>query len=143
MIGSMLVPSRLPGAILGGGYLMVGVLGLNAPGGTLLTLFTADLARSWLHLGLGAILLVGATAGGRCGVGANLLAGSLAGVAGALGLALSEATTADSVLHLGTALLLLVLGLGTAAAPAAPAPAKAPAEPGSRPRLTVASYCGR
>ncbi|MGO1049143.1 hypothetical protein [Crossiella sp. CA198] len=137
----MVVSTRLPTTILGGGYLMVGVLGLNAPGNTLLGVFTADLAHSWLHLALGAILLVGGTAGGRCGTGAQLLSGALAGVAGTLGLALTGsgpflATTADNILHLSTAMLLLVLGLSTAVR-------TPPARPGRYGPLSVASYCGR
>ncbi|MGW0518376.1 DUF4383 domain-containing protein [Crossiella sp. NPDC003009] len=137
----MVVRTRLPTLIIGGGYLMIGVLGLNAPGKTLFGLFTADLPHAWLHLALGAVLVAGGTAGGRCGTGAQLLSGALAGAAGTLGLALTGygpflATTADNVLHLGTALLLLVLGLATAVR-------TPPARPGRYPPLSVASYCGR
>ncbi|MBP2473871.1 hypothetical protein JOF53_002743 [Crossiella equi] len=138
----MAVPTHLLGAT----FLLAGVAGLNSGPGLLLGLFTADLGNTWLHLVLGAVLLVGGTAGGRCGTGAQLLAGSLAGTAGTLGLALTGAgpylaTTADNVLHLGTALVLLVLGLARTAE-ARPEPEPQPEAP-VLPRLRVATYCGR
>lgn len=121
-------PNRLVGAIFGVVYLLVGLLGFAYTGfgdfvGTdtndrILGIFEVNPLHNIAHLGIGALLLFSATSGVAAAKGSNTLVGAVYLLLGVVGLFILDSdlnilslNSADNVLHLGSAALLLGVGL--------------------------------
>jgi hypothetical protein len=119
-------PNRLLGAVFGGVYLLVGLVGFAVTGGigfaategNPLILFEVNPLHNVVHLLIGAGLLFAALRGPALAKGANTLVGAVYLLVGLLGLFLIGSSAnilalngADNVLHFATAILLLGVGL--------------------------------
>ncbi|ACQ81402.1 conserved hypothetical protein [Beutenbergia cavernae DSM 12333] len=118
-------PNRLLAAIFGSVYLLVGLAGFAVTGGVgfagtegaTLIVFDVNPLHNIVHVGIGAALLIASrsVAGGRA---TNTTIGAVYLLVGVLGLFLASSSlnilalnTADNVLHLASAVLLLAVGL--------------------------------
>ena len=121
-------PNRLIGAVFGVVYLLVGLLGFAYTGfsefvGTdtndkILGIFEVNPLHNIAHLGIGALLLFSALGGVAAAKGSNTLVGAVYLLLGIVGLFILDSdlnilslNSADNVLHLGSAALLLGVGL--------------------------------
>lgn len=121
-------PNRLLGAVFGVVYLLVGLLGFGYTGfadfvGTntddrILGIFEVNPLHNIAHLLIGALLLFSAQKGIAAAKGSNVLVGAVYLVLGIVGLFILDSdlnilslNSADNVLHLGSAVLLLGVGL--------------------------------
>ena len=121
-------PNRLLGAVFGVVYLLVGLLGFAYTGfsdfaGTdtndkILGIFEVNPLHNIAHLLIGALLLFAARAGVSAAKGANTLVGAVYLLLGIVGLFILDSdanilslNSADNVLHLASAVLLLGVGL--------------------------------
>ena len=138
-------PNRIVGGIFGAVYLLVGLLGfavtggvgfIATKGGLLLGLFAVNPLHNIVHLLIGAVLLFAAIAGVRAAKGANGTVGFVYLLVGIVGFFIADTAanilalnTADHVLHLASALVLIVVSLAAdrevsgAASPLTPSPA--------------------
>ncbi|CAN5261471.1 hypothetical protein BH09ACT5_BH09ACT5_14540 [soil metagenome] len=121
-------PNRLVGVVVGGAYLLVGILGLTmtggvgfaaSEGGVLLGVLEVNPLLSILHILIGAALLIAALSSTRAASTVNAVVGAVCLVLGLAGLFLVGSTAnvlavnvADNVVHFGSAALLLAVGLG-------------------------------
>lgn len=115
------------GGAFGGGYVLIGLLGLpvssghafaGSAGGELFGLFMVNSLHNVAHLLIGALLVLGATRGEALASRVNTLVGGiylLLGIAGLFVLTgdlnLLALNGADNVLHFGSAAVLLVAGV--------------------------------
>lgn len=120
--------NRLVGVIFGAVYVLVGLLGFTATsgvgfvateGGLLLGIFEVNPLHNVAHLLIGAALLIGGLAGVRAAKAVNGIVGAaylLLGIVGFFivdtGANILALNTADHILHLGSALILLGVSLG-------------------------------
>jgi hypothetical protein len=119
-------PNRLIGFILGGIYLLVGLLGFTVTGdvgfadqeGDTLLGFELNNLHNIVHLLVAAILLAGAAKGVASAKGANTAVGAVYLLVGIIGLFILDSdanilalNSADNVLHLGSAAVLLAVAL--------------------------------
>ena len=119
-------PNRLVATIFGAVYLLVGVLGLfvaggnfaGAEGGLLLGIFQVNHLHNIAHLAIGAALLFAGLRNTAAAKGVNVTVGAvylLLGIVGffLVGTALNilALNTADHILHLASAIVLLGTGL--------------------------------
>lgn len=120
-------PNRLVAVIFGAIYLLIGVLGwfftvnvgfIATEGGLLIGLFEVNPLHNIVHLLIGAALLIGGLMSVRAAKGTNVTVGAVYLVVGIAGFFLVETTanilalnTADHILHLATAIILLAVGL--------------------------------
>lgn len=120
--------NRMVAAVFGAVYVLVGLLGfavtggvgfLATEGGLLLGIFQVNPLHNIAHLAIGAALVAAGMAGVRAARAVNATVGAaylLLGIAGFFlaGTALNilALNTADHVLHLASALVLLAVGLG-------------------------------
>ena len=119
-------PNRLLGYILGAVYLLVGLLGFTVTGdvdfaareGDTLLGFELNNLHNIVHLLVGAMLLFGAAKGVAAAKGVNTLVGVVYLLVGIVGLFILDSdanilalNSADNVLHLGSALVLLAVAL--------------------------------
>jgi hypothetical protein len=119
-------PNRLLGTVFGVVYLLVGLLGFAvtsgvgfaATNGKALIIFDVNPLHNIVHLGVGALLLIGSrtVAGARV---ANTLVGAVYLVVGIVGLFVLDSSANilalngwDNVLHFASAILLLGVGIG-------------------------------
>lgn len=121
--------NRLVGVIFGAVYLLVGVLGFTVTGGTgflatdgglLLGIFEVNPLHNIVHLAIGAALLIAGIAGVRAARATNGTVGAVYLLVGIVGFFIADTAanilalnTADHILHLGSALVLLVVALAT------------------------------
>ena len=121
-------PNRLVGVVFGAVYVLVGLLGFAVTGGVsffategglLLGIFAVNPLHNIAHLLIGAALLVAGLAGARAAKGTNTAVGATYLLLGIVGFFLAGTAlnilalnTADHVLHLASALVLLGAGLG-------------------------------
>ncbi|MGH3978039.1 MAG: DUF4383 domain-containing protein [Pseudonocardiaceae bacterium] len=119
--------NKLVGIILGVVYVVVGLLGFtvagnggfaSTDGGLLLGIFEINPLHNVVHIAVGALLLIGGLAGVRAAKGVNTLVGVVYLLVGVVGLFLLDSmlnilalNSADNVLHLASAVLLLIVGL--------------------------------
>ncbi|MGH7406116.1 MAG: DUF4383 domain-containing protein [Candidatus Methylomirabilales bacterium] len=118
--------NRLFGLVFGAVYLLVGLAGFTVTGGvgfsdtqgTALVIFDLNPLHNYVHLGIGALLLLGALVGSMASKGVNILVGVVYLLVGLAGLFLVTSTYnilainhADNGLHLVTGVLALVIGL--------------------------------
>ena len=118
-------PNRLVAAVFGGVYLLVGLLGFVVTGvsnfagteGDTLIVFDVNPLHNIVHLAIGALLLASSRSVARA-KGANTTVGAVYLLVGVLGLFLVGSganilalNSADNVLHLASAVLLLGIGL--------------------------------
>jgi hypothetical protein len=118
--------NRLFGFVFGAVYLLVGAAGFAVTGGVdfaatqgkALVIFDVNPLHNYVHLGVGALLLLGALIGLIASKGANILVGVVYLLVGLAGLFLVNSTynilainLADNGLHIVTGLLALVIGL--------------------------------
>ena len=124
----MRTPNRVLGLLIGGGFLVLGVLGLLfsseggffAPRGALLFgALEGNPAQGILHIVLGAALAMAALSSVRYAATVNGVVGALLLVLGLAGLFLVGTdvnvlalNVADNALHFGAAAVLLAAGLG-------------------------------
>ncbi|GGD37000.1 hypothetical protein GCM10010915_17200 [Microbacterium faecale] len=115
--------NRLVGIIFGAVYLVVGVLGffvtmgvgfLATEGSLLLGVFEVNPLHNIVHLAVGAALLLGGLAGVMAARSVNGVVGAVYLVVGVVGFFIADTAanilalnTADHILHLGSALVLL------------------------------------
>ncbi|WP_456285132.1 DUF4383 domain-containing protein [Microbacterium sp. JZ101] len=120
--------NRIVATVFGAVYVLVGLLGfavtggvgfLATEGGLLLGIFQVNPLHNIAHLAIGAALVAAGMAGVRAARAVNATVGAaylLLGIAGffLVGTALNilALNTADHVLHLASALVLLAVGLG-------------------------------
>ena len=119
-------PNRLLGYILGAVYLLVGLLGFTVTGdvgfadqeGDTLLGFELNNLHNIVHLLVGVMLLAGAAKGVAAAKGVNTLVGVVYLLVGIVGLFILDSdanilalNSADNVLHLGSALVLLAVAL--------------------------------
>ncbi|WP_053385404.1 DUF4383 domain-containing protein [Leucobacter celer] len=120
--------NRIVGLIFGAVYLLVGILGfavtggvgfLATEGGLLLGVFEVNPLHNIVHLLIGALLVVGGIAGVGAAKGINGTVGVVYLLVGVIGFFIADTAanilalnTADHVLHLGSALILLGVSLG-------------------------------
>ncbi|WP_024355649.1 DUF4383 domain-containing protein [Leucobacter chironomi] len=120
--------NRLVGVIFGAVYLLVGLLGFTATsgvgfvsteGGLLLGIFEVNPLHNVAHLLIGAALLIGGLAGLRAAKTVNGIVGAAYLLLGIVGFFIADTganilalNTADHILHLGSALILLGVSLG-------------------------------
>ncbi|WP_405218227.1 DUF4383 domain-containing protein [Agrococcus sp. Ld7] len=119
-------PNRLVATVFGAVYLLVGVLGLfvagnnfaGPDGGLLLGIFQVNHLHNIAHLAIGAALLISGLRSAPAAKGTNITVGAvylLLGVVGffLVGTALNilALNTADHILHLASAIVLLGTGL--------------------------------
>ncbi|WP_336652040.1 MULTISPECIES: DUF4383 domain-containing protein [unclassified Leucobacter] len=120
--------NRLVGVIFGAVYVLVGLLGFTATsgvgfvaseGGLLLGIFEVNPLHNVAHLLIGAALLIGGLAGVRAAKGVNGIVGAAYLLLGIVGFFIADTganilalNTADHILHLGSALILLGVSLG-------------------------------
>ena len=123
-------PNRLLGVIFGAVYLLVGLLGFAASGGTgffesegglLLGIFMVNPFHNIVHLLIGAALLIGGLSSVSAAKATNTTIGAAYLLVGLLGLFIADPgnpanilalNAADNVLHFASAILLLAVGLG-------------------------------
>ncbi|EYT56471.1 hypothetical protein H490_0100955 [Leucobacter sp. UCD-THU] len=121
-------PNRLVGVIFGAVYLLVGILGFTVTsgvdfiateGGLLLGLFEVNPLHNVAHLLIGAALLIGGLAGVRAAKAVNGVVGAAYLLLGVVGFFIADTganilalNTADHILHLGSALILLGVSIG-------------------------------
>lgn len=131
--------NRLVGVIFGAVYLLVGLLGFTATsgvgfvsteGGLLLGIFEVNPLHNVAHLLIGAALLIGGLAGLRAAKTVNGIVGAAYLLLGVVGFFIADTganilalNTADHILHLGSALILLGVSLGAERAGVAARPA--------------------
>ncbi|QLD12464.1 DUF4383 domain-containing protein [Microbacterium oleivorans] len=122
-------PNRLVAIIFGAVYILVGLLGFTVTagvdfiatdGGLLLGIFEVNPLHNIAHLLIGAALLIGGLSGVRAAKGVNIVVGLAYLLLGIVGffieggsLNILALNTADHILHLGSALILLGVGFGT------------------------------
>ena len=114
------------GTVFGAVYLLVGLAGFAVTGGVgfaategkPLILFDVNPLHNIVHLLVGALLVLGARGGVKAAKGTNTLVGGVYLVVGLVGLFLVGSganilalNSADNVLHLASAILLLGVGL--------------------------------
>lgn len=120
--------NRLLGAIFGGIYIVVGLLGFTvtagvpfagSEGGLLLGIFAVNPLHNVAHLLIGAALLIAAIASTTAAKRVNTIVGAAYLLLGVVGLFITDSPLnilalngADHVLHLGSAIVLLGVGLG-------------------------------
>lgn len=121
-------PNRLLAAIFGAVYLLVGLLGFAYTGFSdfagvdtgdeILGIFEVNPLHNIVHLAIGALLLYSAMQGVSAAKGSNLLVGAVYLLVGIVGLFILDSdanilalNSADNVLHLATAALLLGVAL--------------------------------
>ncbi|WP_336992637.1 DUF4383 domain-containing protein [Leucobacter sp. VD1] len=120
--------NRLVGVIFGAVYVLVGLLGFTATsgvgfvateGGLLLGIFEVNPLHNVAHLLIGAALLIGGLAGVRAAKAVNGIVGAAYLLLGIVGFFIADTganilalNTADHILHLGSALILLGVSLG-------------------------------
>jgi hypothetical protein len=121
-------PNRLLGTVFGVVYVLVGLLGFVYTGlsdfaGTntddkILGIFEVNPLHNIAHLLIGALLLFSAQKGVAAARGSNILVGAVYLLLGVVGLFILDSdlnilslNSADNVLHLGSAVLLLGVGL--------------------------------
>jgi len=133
-------PNRIVGVIFGAVYLLVGLLGFAATGGVgfvstdgglLLGVFEVNPLHNIVHLVIGAALLIAGVSSVRAAKGTNGTVGAVYLLGGIVGFFIADTAanilalnTADHILHLGSALVLLGVSL---AADKETAPAARPA----------------
>ena len=133
-------PNRIVGVIFGAVYLLVGLLGFAATGGVgfvstdgglLLGVFEVNPLHNIVHLVIGAALLIAGVSSVRAAKGTNGTVGAVYLLVGIVGFFIADTAanilalnTADHILHLGSALVLLGVSL---AADKETAPAARPA----------------
>ncbi|UBH05139.1 hypothetical protein K8P10_000650 [Leucobacter sp. Psy1] len=116
-------PNRLLGVVFGAVYLLVGLLGFTVTGGVdfiatdgglLLGIFEVNPLHNVAHLLIGAVLLIAGLASTPAAKGANGVIGAAYLLLGIVGFFIADTAanilalnTADHVLHLGSALVLL------------------------------------
>ncbi|WOF21458.1 DUF4383 domain-containing protein [Microbacterium betulae] len=121
-------PNRLVGIVFGAVYVLVGLLGFAVTGGVsffategglLLGIFAVNPLHNIAHLLIGGALLVAGLVGARAAKGTNITVGAAYLALGVVGFFLAGTAlnilalnTADHVLHLASALVLLGVGLG-------------------------------
>jgi hypothetical protein len=120
--------NRLVGVIFGAVYVLVGVLGFTATagvgfiateGGLLLGVFAVNPLHNVAHLLIGAALLIAGLIGQRAAKTVNGVVGSAYLVLGVVGFFIADTAvnilalnTADHILHLASALVLLAVAIG-------------------------------
>lgn len=120
--------NRLVGVIFGAVYLLVGLLGFTATagvgfiateGGLLLGVFAVNPLHNVAHLLIGAALLIAGLAGQRAAKTVNGVVGAAYLLLGVVGFFIADTAanilalnTADHILHLASALVLLAVGIG-------------------------------
>lgn len=121
-------PNRLVGAVFGAIYIVVGLIGFAVTGFNgfvdtntnekILGIFEVNPLHNIAHLAIGALLLFSAMKGVAAAKGSNVLVGAVYLLLGIVGLFIldSEANilslnSADNVLHLASAAVLLGVGL--------------------------------
>ncbi|KTR86967.1 DUF4383 domain-containing protein [Leucobacter chromiiresistens] len=133
-------PNRILGVIFGAVYVLVGLLGFAVTGGVgfvategglLLGIFEVNPLHNIAHLLIGAALLLAGLANVRAAKGVNGTVGAVYLLLGIVGFFIADTAanilalnTADHILHLGSALVLLVVAI---AADKQVAPATRPA----------------
>lgn len=121
-------PNRIIGVVFGAVYLLVGLLGFAVTGGVsffategglLLGVFAVNPFHNVAHLLIGAALLIAGLSGARAAKGVNIAVGAAYLALGVVGFFLAGTAlnvlalnTADHILHLASALVLLGVGLG-------------------------------
>src|SRR3712207_3405443 len=123
-------PNRLLGVIFGAVYLLVGLLGFAASGGTgffesegglLLGIFMVNPFHNIVHLLIGAALLIGGLSSVSAAKATNTTIGAAYLLVGLIGLFIADPNNAanilalnaaDNVLHFASAIVLLAVGLG-------------------------------
>lgn len=121
-------PNRIVGIVFGVVYLLVGILGfavtggvgfLATEGGLLIGVFEVNPLHNIVHLLVGAALLGGGIAGVGAAKGVNGTVGAVYLLVGVIGFFIADTAanllalnTADHILHLGSALILLGVSLG-------------------------------
>lgn len=121
-------PNRIVGIVFGVVYLLVGILGfavtggvgfLATEGGLLIGVFEVNPLHNIVHLLVGAALLGGGIAGVGAAKGVNGTVGVVYLLVGVIGFFIADTAanllalnTADHILHLGSALILLGVSLG-------------------------------
>lgn len=131
-------PNRILGVIFGAVYVLVGLLGfavtggigfIATEGGLLLGIFEVNPLHNIAHLLIGAVLLLAGLANVRAAKGVNGTVGAVYLLLGIVGFFIANTAanilalnTADHILHLGSALVLLAVAFGAdkQVAPAAP-----------------------
>lgn len=123
-------PNRLLATVFGAVYLLVGLLGFFAigdvegffatEGGLLLGIFEVNIFHNVAHLLIGAALLIAGLSSVPAAKTVNLTVGVAYLLLGLAGLFITESplnilaiNSADNVLHLGSAIILLAVGIGT------------------------------
>ncbi|UOQ55870.1 DUF4383 domain-containing protein [Leucobacter allii] len=120
--------NRIVGVVFGAVYLLVGILGfavtsgvgfVATEGGLLLGVFEVNPLHNIVHLLIGAALLIAGLAGVRAAKGVNGTVGAVYLLVGIVGFFIAGTAanilalnTADHILHLGSALILLGVSLG-------------------------------
>ncbi|MFD5600010.1 DUF4383 domain-containing protein [Leucobacter sp. NPDC058333] len=120
-------PNRILGVIFGAVYVLVGLLGFAVTGGVgfvategglLLGIFEVNPLHNIAHLLIGAVLLLAGLANVRAAKGANGTVGAVYLLLGIVGFFIADTAanilalnTADHILHLGSALVLLVVAI--------------------------------
>lgn len=120
--------NRLVATIFGAVYLLVGVLGftvsgqagfIDTEGGLLLGIFEVNPLHNIAHLLIGAALLIGGLSSTEAAKTVNTVVGVVYLLLGIVGFFIVDSAlnilalnTADHVLHLGSAIVLLGAGLG-------------------------------
>jgi hypothetical protein len=121
-------PNRLLATVFGAVYLLVGVLGFfvtsgvsffATQGGYLLGLFEVNIFHNVAHLLIGAALLIAGLSSIRASKVVNSVVGAAYLLLGIVGLFILDSSvnilainTADNILHLGSAIILLGVGIG-------------------------------
>lgn len=120
--------NRIVGVIFGGVYVVVGLLGFAVTSGVgfiardgslLLGIFEVNPLHNVVHLLIGAALLIAGLANTRAAKGMNGTVGAVYLLVGIVGFFIADTAanilalnTADHILHLGSALLLLGVSFG-------------------------------
>ncbi|WP_336661029.1 DUF4383 domain-containing protein [Leucobacter sp. USHLN153] len=120
-------PNRIVGVIFGAVYVLVGLLGFAVTGGVgfvategglLLGIFEVNPLHNIAHLLIGAVLLLAGLANVRAAKGANGTVGAVYLLLGIVGFFIADTAanilalnTADHILHLASALVLLVVAI--------------------------------
>ncbi|MEJ6490622.1 DUF4383 domain-containing protein [Leucobacter sp. USCH14] len=120
-------PNRILGVVFGAVYVLVGLLGFAVTGGVgfvategglLLGIFEVNPLHNIAHLLIGAALLLAGLANVRAAKGVNGTVGAVYLLLGIVGFFIADTAanilalnTADHILHLGSALILLVVAI--------------------------------
>ncbi|UOQ61173.1 DUF4383 domain-containing protein [Leucobacter rhizosphaerae] len=120
--------NRIVGVIFGGVYVVVGLLGFAVTGGIgfiardghlLLGIFEVNPLHNVVHLAIGAALIIAGLANTRAAKAVNGTVGAVYLLVGIVGFFIADTAanilalnTADHILHLGSALVLLGVALG-------------------------------